>query len=118
MNPFVTIIAGLAAGAVAAWWLDTALLQRRLPEPLSDAQLRDRIQERLAGLVTYPDAVGVTVQAGLVRVSGKVLARERDLLLMRLKDFPGVHRIHNALTTFDDAGRRGGLMHAGPAPGP
>jgi osmotically-inducible protein OsmY len=103
MNPYINVVAAFAAGAAAAWCLGGVIMRHRTPLRESDAQLRERVRKRLAGLVSHPDAVEVSVEEGVVRVSGRVLSHELDGLLMRVKDLPGVHRVYNALSTLDDA---------------
>lgn len=102
MNPFANVIVSFAAGALAAWCVTRMLRRRRMPVRYTDAQLRERVRARLPDLVSHPDAVEVGVEAGIVRVSGRVLARERDGLLSRLTHMPGVNKVHNALSTLDD----------------
>lgn len=103
MRQVATVIAAFGAGFAATWWIGRAAARRRKPARYSDAQLRERVQAQLAGLLSDPDAVSVSVQGGVVRLSGRVVAAELHALLMQVKDLPGVHMIHNALSTFDDA---------------
>lgn len=69
-----------------------------LADPRADAQLRDRIQQRLGRLVSHPRAIDVRVQDGVVRLSGDVLLKERDGLLLHVREMPGVQRLVNAMT--------------------
>ena len=103
MNPLVTVFAAFALGAAATWWAAGAVARRRMPAQYPDSQLRDRVHGLLAGMVSYPGAIGVTVRSGVVHLSGKVLEREVQGLLMRVKDLQGVHMIHNALSPVSDA---------------
>ena len=68
----------------------------------------------MAILVSHADAVEVTVDGGLVRVSGYVLATELDGLLSRLTRLPGVHKVHNALSVVTDPGRFDELSQGAP----
>ncbi len=67
----------------------------------SDAQLRDRIRERLGRLVSHPGAIDVRVQGGVVRLSGDVLAKERDGLLLQVREMSGVQKLINAMTAHE-----------------
>lgn len=68
----------------------------------SDAELRDQIQGRLGRLVSHPGAIDVSVDNGVVRLGGRVLAKERDGLLLQVQDMPGVQKLVNAMTAHDD----------------
>jgi hypothetical protein len=70
-------------------------------DPRSDAELRDRIQARLGRLVSFPGALQVRVEGGVVRLSGRVLAKERDGLLAQVQQMPGVQKLVNATTGHD-----------------
>jgi osmotically-inducible protein OsmY len=71
-------------------------------EPESDAQLRERVRSRMGHLVSHPRAIDVSVENGVVRLSGQVLAKELDGLLSQLTGMAGVRKVHNALTTLND----------------
>ena len=68
-------------------------------------RLRERVKDEVAVQVSNADAIEVSVDGGLVRVSGYVLASEVDALLSRLTRLPGVHKVHNALSPVADARR-------------
>lgn len=75
---------------------------RPLPsDPRSDAELRDRIQGRLGRLVSHPRAIHIQVDDGVVRLTGRVLAKERDGLLEQVQQMPGVEKVVNAMTAHD-----------------
>ncbi|MEJ8837208.1 BON domain-containing protein [Ramlibacter sp. AN1133] len=131
MRPIGTLGA-LAAGALAMYYLDPELgAQRRrllaelvrsgLPherrqarqrlrayhritqaDPQSDAELRDRIQARLDRLVSHPGAIDVSVAEGVVRLGGRVLAKERAGLLEQVQQMAGVQKLVNAMASVDD----------------
>jgi len=131
MRPIGTLGA-MAAGALAMYYLDPELgAQRRrllaelvrsgLPrerrtqrqrlrayhritqaDPQSDADLRDQIQTRLGRLVSHPGAIDVSVSDGVVRLGGRVLAKEREGLLEQVQQMPGVQKLVNAMTSLDD----------------
>lgn len=108
--------AAFAAGALAMYGLYSALGRRAADrpkvlgrfdrdtafEPENDAQLRERVRERLGHWVSHPRAMEVDVNEGVVRVSGQVLAQELDGLLSQLTGMPGVRKVHNALSVLDD----------------
>lgn len=71
-------------------------------DPQTDAELRDRIQSRLDRMVSHPRAIEVGVDNGVVRLSGRVLAKERDGLLQQVQQMPGVQKLVNAMTAHDN----------------
>jgi hypothetical protein len=74
-------------------------------DPQADAELRDLIRGRLDRLVSHPRALQVAVQNGVVRLSGNVLAKERDGLLLQVQELPGVQKLVNATTVHDSPER-------------
>jgi hypothetical protein len=132
MNKPMTTLGAAAAGALAMYYLDPDLGERRrallvdlvrngLPperraghrtgrrtsnriaqsDPGSDADLRDRVQSRLGRIVSHPGAIRIDVDQGVVRLSGRVLAKERDGLLAQVQQVPGVRTLVNAMTAHD-----------------
>ncbi|MBC5781834.1 BON domain-containing protein [Ramlibacter sp. USB13] len=83
-------------------------LARRAPlqvpagDPRSDAELRDRIQQALDRMVSHPRALHVAVEEGVVRLSGRVLASEREGVAAQVQRMPGVRKLVNATTAHDD----------------
>jgi hypothetical protein len=73
-------------------------------DPQADAELRARIQARLGRLVSHPRALDVRVENGVVRLSGDVLARERDGLLLQVREMAGVLKLVNATTAHESPG--------------
>ena len=71
-------------------------------EALADAQLRERVRSRMDLLVSHPRAIEVSVEDGVVRLSGQVLTKELDGLLSQLTGMAGVRKVHNSLATLDD----------------
>lgn len=114
MSPFLSLAASFAVGAAAVCLLDQAVIRRRAHR--HEPRLRQRVEEQLAKLVSHPDAIKVSVEGGLVRVSGFVLAAEQDRLLTTLTQLPGVHRVHNALSAVDDPTRFDELRRGVPEP--
>jgi hypothetical protein len=78
-----------------------AYLHMPSSDPQSDAELRDRIQMRLGRMVSHPRAIQVSVDNGVVRLSGRVLAKEREGLLAQVQQMPGVQKLVNAMTAHD-----------------
>ena len=79
-----------------------AYLRSTQADPRSDAELRDRIQDALDTMVSHPRALQVSVDNGVVRLSGRVLAKERDGLLDQVQAMPGVQKLVNAMAALDD----------------
>lgn len=79
-----------------------AYLRKTYADPASDAELRDRIQGSLGRLVSHPRALRVDVDNGVVRLSGRVLAKERDGLLAQVQQMPGVQKLVNAMSAHDN----------------
>lgn len=88
-------------------------------DPRSDAELRDRIQGALDRMVSHPRALHVAVEEGVVRLSGRLLASERDGVAAQVQRMPGVRKLVNATTAHDDpqeiAGRRVPVSLAAPS---
>jgi hypothetical protein len=70
-------------------------------DPRTDAELRDRVESRLGRMVSHPGAIRVDVDNGVVRLSGRVLAKERDGLLAQIHQMPGVQKLINAMAAYD-----------------
>ena len=70
-------------------------------DPRSDAELRARVQELLGRTASFPGAIHVDVENGSVRLSGRVLAQERDALLDQVLQTPGLQKLVNAMTSHD-----------------
>lgn len=76
-------------------------LRKTHADPASDADLRDCIQTAVGRMVSHPRALRVDVDNGVVRLSGRVLAKERDGLLLQVQQMPGVQKLVNAMTAHD-----------------
>lgn len=106
MHPFLNVATSFFAGAAAMYWFDAAVSRRHAGGIFaSESRLGEQVQARIGKLVSHPDAVQVSVDGGVVRVCGHVLASEMDRLLSQLTRLPGVHKVHNALSPVDDADR-------------
>ena len=79
-----------------------AYLRATHSDPPNDAELRDRIREALDRMVSHPGALNVSVDNGVVRLSGRVLAKEREGLLEQVQRMPGVQKLVNAMSAHDD----------------
>lgn len=98
----LTVGAGFAAGALLTFWLADMMERRSQHTPHDDVLLLKQVRSRVHGLVSYPDAIDVTVAQGVVHLSGRVLAQELHGLLLQLTDLPGVYKVHNALSTVQE----------------
>lgn len=92
-----------------------AYLRATRSDPGSDAELRDRIQSRLDDLVSHPGAIDVRVDMGVVRLGGRVLAKERDGLLAQVQQMEGVQKLVNAMAAIDDPRGMAGVVAPVPA---
>ncbi|HVE52817.1 MAG TPA: BON domain-containing protein [Ramlibacter sp.] len=70
-------------------------------DPRSDAELRERIQLRLGRMVSHPRAIRVDVEDGVVRLSGRVLAKEHAGLLEQVRQMAGMHELVDAMSAHD-----------------
>lgn len=85
-------------GAALAYLLSEVVdRDRHVPGPINDDVVRERVRQRVSQLVSRPDAINVTVEEGIVRLTGDVLPQERDALLHGVVHMPGVWRVRNAL---------------------
>lgn len=106
MHPILNVAASFAAGAAAMYWFDSAVARRQAGGVApSQARLREQVQACIGRLVSHPDAIQVSVEGGVVRVAGHVLAGEQDRLLSQLTQVPGVYRVRNALSAVQDPDR-------------
>ena len=71
-------------------------------DPRSDAELRDRIRDALDRMVSHPRALQVSVDNGVVRLGGRLLAKEREGVLEQVQRMAGVQKLVNAMTAHDD----------------
>ena len=98
--PFATAVLAFAAGAALTFALAEAAKRiRGQSAPLSDDIILARVRARVAEVLGHEEAVDVTVEDGVVRLSGEVAPEERDQLLSELIWMPGVVRLRNALGT-------------------
>lgn len=96
--PWLNVAGAFALGATCTWLASVALERmRRMPLPPSDDVVLERVRARVGEIVGDPHAVQVTVENGIVRLSGQVAPEERDELLTQLLYMPGVVRLRNAL---------------------
>jgi len=76
----------------------------------NDAQLNERIRAQLGRLVLNPHAIKTEVQAGCVRLRGKMLRHEVGALMGGLWNVPGVQRIVNELAVYTEPGNEPDLQ--------
>ena len=96
--PWLNVTAAFTLGATLTFLASVALERmRRQPAPLSDDVVLERVRARVGEIVSDPRAVQITVENGIVRLSGQVAPEERDELLTQLLYMPGVVRLRNAL---------------------
>ena len=86
-------------------------------DPRSDAELRARVQELLGRAASFPGAIRVDVENGAVRLSGRVLAQERDALLHQVLQTPGLQKLVNAMSSHDHPHEIASRQPDAPAPG-
>ncbi len=67
----------------------------------SDQMLQVRVQAQLGHYVAEPSATSVTVNDGNVILGGKILAREVQPLIERVRTIPGVKNVENRLELHD-----------------
>lgn len=92
------IAGAFSIGAAAVWAANWAFEHLKLgPGPVSDEVVLSRVRSRIDQLVSRPEAIDVSVQNGVVRLSGQVPLEERDSLLTQLLYMPGVVRLRSAL---------------------
>ena len=120
MGPLAKVGVAFAASALLTYLIGDAMLRRRDALPQDDSRLHERVRARVTQLVSYPEAIEVQIVEGVVRVSGHVLAAERDRLLSQLTQVPRVYKVYNALVPVDDAETltRAAFSKADPAPPP
>src|SRR4051812_39240836 len=78
-----------------------AYLRPAQGDPRNDAELRHRVRSALDAMVSHPRALHVGVDHGVVRLSGRLLAAERDGVLEQVQRMPGVQKLVNATTAHD-----------------
>ena len=101
MGPLAKVGVAFAASALLTYLIGDAMLRRRDALLADDSRLHERVRARVTQLVSYPEAIEVQIVEGVVRVSGHVLAAERDRLLSQLTQVPRVYRVYNALVSVD-----------------
>lgn len=125
MSPLLT---GIALGAASAFMLDPqlgrrrrALLRDRIAQvralrggPVTDDGLVGRVRASLGRYVSHPRAVHVTVQDGIVTLTGEVLAGEHPALIGALRFMPGVKDVADRLDVHSGAEGMSSLQDAWP----
>lgn len=73
----------------------------------------DRVRARLGRVVTHPHAIGVTAQAGLVTLTGPILASEVEPLVAAVRRVRGVREVEHRLDVHRTPGDISALRGAG-----
>jgi BON domain len=96
MNKRWAMLGGLGLGAVV-WGLLSEARGALEGGVEDDATLADRVRKRLAGAVSHPEAVHVSVKDGVVTLGGTVAAAEFDRLVSRVLRVRGVVDVDDQL---------------------
>lgn len=99
---FANAAMSFALGAALTLSVHEAMRRARLrsrTKPVADDVVLENVRSRAAEILSDPRAVRISVENGIVRLSGHVPAEERDRLLTQLLWLPGVIRLRNALGT-------------------
>ena len=120
MKHLLSLLAAAAGSATIMYFFDPDMGPRRRERLLGsrapattrlhlatvgDGPLRDDVRARVGALVSHPGAIDVSVEDGVVRLSGAVLSQELDGLLTQVRDMRGVRRVINALNAHDSPRR-------------
>ncbi|ALM85642.1 hypothetical protein ASB57_24185 [Bordetella sp. N] len=62
------------------------------------------IRAALAGLVSKPDAIDVSVNEGIASLAGRVAASEHEGLIRAVSTLPGVRSVADLLDVYDEPG--------------
>jgi hypothetical protein len=85
--------------------------------PVSDDVLIGRVRAKLGRYVSHPHAVRVGAQAGIVTLSGEVLASEHPRLIRAIRMVPGIRDCHDRLDVHRSAegvsSLQGGVARSG-----
>ncbi len=79
----------------------------------SDEVLAPRVRSALGRLSSHPSAIEVTVNEGIVTLSGPILASEYKRVVRKIERVAGVHGIEDRLDPHQRAGQIPGLQGAG-----
>jgi hypothetical protein len=120
LKQLMALLAAAAGSAAVMYYFDPDMGRRRRERLLGaahfaptrlhlatigDGPLRDDVRARVGSLVSHPGAIDVSVEDGVVRLSGAVLSQEMDGLLTQVRDMRGVRRVINALNAHDSPRR-------------
>jgi uncharacterized membrane protein len=86
-------------------------------ENLPDAVIRERVRSRIGRLVSYPHAIDVNIDNGVIELRGPVLKREVGRLLIAVHAVPGVKDVVNQLELHEAPGTVPGLQGTARTPG-
>jgi uncharacterized membrane protein len=82
-----------------------------------DGVLAERVRSKLGRVVSHPGSIEVAAQAGVVTLSGPVLAREEDDLVSCVSSVRGVRSVVNRLDVHEQPGGLPGLQGGAARPG-
>ena len=101
-------VSGMASTATRLFQADTA----------DDSVVTDRVRARVGRFAGHPAAIGIVTTAGVVHLSGPVLAAEADHLVRAVSRVRGVQRVEDLLERHADGSRipalQGGTRSSGP----
>lgn len=75
-------------------------LMRR--QALDDEGLHARVRNAVSRLTSIPSDIGIKAEQGCVTLSGLIAAKEKDRLLQKLRQMPGVHELRDHLAMRHD----------------
>lgn len=98
--PPANVLGAFALG-MGMTFLADALMRRwhSSAGPISDDIVLEHVRSRVGELVSQPEDVHVSVDNGVVRLTGHVPHEERDALLTQVLAMPGVVRLRSALSS-------------------
>lgn len=79
-------------------------MRRVMPEePVDDAMLTQRIRSEMGHYVSNPHAIDVSVEQGVVTLSGNILASEAQSFVAQVKAMKHVEKVENHLDVHQSA---------------
>jgi len=78
--------------------------------PVSDEVLVERVRSKMGRIVSHPHAIGVSAYDGRVTLSGPILTKEVNKLIVCASSIPGVTGVENMLEAHENAGDVPGLQ--------
>lgn len=87
---------------------------RKTASKVDDYTLEQRVRAAIGRKVSHVKALKIFVTDGEVVIAGPILNHEVNELLMSVKRIPGVRRVIDELSKYDNAGNVPGLQGEGP----